>query len=655
MRGAAVLARRLAALSTGLLFVLVFPGPDLGWVAWIALIPLLVAIEGQTPSAAFRLGYLAGLVAFGGTLGWLRLFTPAAWLLVSAIAAVYIGAFAAGVRLLAGQRPHAELWAVPLTWVAIEVIRSVGPIGFPWVLLGLSQYRTPHVLPFAGIAGVFGISGLIVLVNAIAVNWIAARRLTRPLAVAALVALIAFGFAELYRVGTSGPERTVAALQPNVPPIGRIDPAMARTAISGLLQLTAQARQAGADLIVYPESAVPVDLAASPDARDAIAHSAAGAVVVAGSLMSGPRNGLVVLDPQGKVLGRYAKRRLVPFGEAGIIPGRDPGRVATPVGAIGLAICYESAHPFLVRSQARDAQFIALLTNDGWFGPSSGPAQHASHAVLRAVETGKSLIRAANTGTSMLIRPDGTVAGSLPKGTTGVLVRALPVSHPVTPYMRWGWLLGPFVVVVWLGAAAPFALDVLRRHRAGAVRLATAIVFPGVVWILGRATSSEEGQLHGLVIVVMLAVVFAVGRGHLFNPGGAWPSAGISLAFAAVLIGVMRIAYARYGFHMPINVPVGGWAWGGLLIVAGGIALEAWLRGAVFGAAAHIGGWVLGAFVSTALGILIHGGLPQEIVYWHLVTGLGFSLLRAWTKDAVGLGIARGLGDTAVLSLAGLR
>jgi len=75
----------------------------------------------------------------------------------------------------------------------------------------------------------------------------------------------------------------------------------------------------------------------------------------------------------------------------------------------------------------------------------------------------------------------------------------------------------------------------------------------------------------------------------------------------------------------------------------------------VFGAAAQIGGWVLGAVLSTVLGMLVHWGLPQEIVYWHLVTGLGFSMLRAWTKDAVGLGIARGLGDAAVLSLAGLR
>ncbi|MGH2669852.1 MAG: hypothetical protein ACRDH5_12195, partial [bacterium] len=288
MRGAAVLGRQIAALTTGLLFVLVFPGPDLGWVAWIVLIPLLVAIEGQTPAAAFRLGYLAGLVAFGGTLAWMRLFTPAAWLLVTAIAAVYVGAFAAGVRLLAGQRRQALLWAAPLTWVAIEVVRSVGPIGFPWVLLGLSQYRTPHVLPLAGIFGVFGLSALIVLVNAIAAHVIAGRRVTLATGAAVLIALVAIGAAAVRRLPTSLPERVVAAIQPNVAPMGRIDPDMATVAISGLLALTAEARRAGPELIVYPESAVPADLAASPDLRASIARSADGAIVVAGSLMSGP-------------------------------------------------------------------------------------------------------------------------------------------------------------------------------------------------------------------------------------------------------------------------------------------------------------------------------------------------------------------------------
>jgi apolipoprotein N-acyltransferase len=650
--------RPIGALLSGLLFVLLFPAPDLGWLAWVSLIPLLLAIDGQPPRAAFRLGYLTGLVAFGGTLLWMRLFTVAAWLLVTVIAAAYIGAFAAGVRLLAGARRGVGLWVVPVSWVAIEVIRSVGPIGFPWVLLGLSQHRTPLVLPMARIIGVFGLSGVIVLVNALGAHVLARRRLTAGAAAVCLLLIAAFVLAHFTTpvvVADSGPNLTVAALQPNVPPMARVDPAVAPLALSGLLALTAQARRTGAELIVYPESAVPADLAAMANLRESIARAADGAVVVAGSLMSGPRNGLVVLDAQGGIIGRYAKRRLVPFGEAGILPGEFPPTVVTPVATIGLAICYESAHPFMIRSAASGADVIALLTNDGWFGRSSGPAQHAAHAVMRAVENGRSLIRAANTGTSMIIWPDGRVAGSLPEGRHEVLAAAVPVGMPATPYVRWGWLMGPLTVAVWLGAAAPRAIGVLRSHATEFLRLAAAILVPGIVWLAGRAAAFDEGLARWLVIAVMLGAVAALGRRHLFRPRGTLVSAGLSIGFAGLLVAVMRMAYEQYGLRMPVVAPVGGWVWGGLQMIAGGIALEGWLRGAVFGSATRIGGSVLGAVISTIIGILAHWGLPQEIVYWHLVTGLAFSVIRARTGDAVGLGIGRGLGDAAVMSLAGLR
>ncbi len=655
MRGAPGLTRQLGALTTGLLLVLIFPGPALGGLAWIALVPLLVAIDALTPPQAFRLGYLAGLVAFGGVLLWMRLFTVPAWLVTTALLAVYSGAFAAGIRAAAGGRRAVLLWAAPLTWVAIEVVRSVGPIGFPWVPLGLSQYRTPAILALAPIVGVFGISGLIVLVNAVVASTVIERRVTLASGAAVLVVLAAIVAANVRPAPAVAPERIVAAVQPNVPPVGRIDPVAASQLVFGLLQQTVEARQAGAEIIVYPESAVPADLATSPDLRGAIAYNADGAMIVTGALMSGPRNGLFVLDPQGMIVGRYAKRRLVPFGEAGIVPGREAATVTTPAGVIGLAICYESAFPFMIRSVARDADLIALLTNDGWFGTSSGPTQHAAHAVMRAAETGRSVIRAANTGTSMLIRPDGTVAGSLPQATRGVLVAALPVGGPATPYVRWGWLLGPLAVAGWLVVAAPLGLAAIRRQQAAALGLAVAIIVPGIAWLVGQRFGPEEGILHWLVIPVMLGAVFVIGRGQLFNRRSVWISAAVSLAVTGVLIGAMRLAYARYGFQMPINPPAAGWGWGGLQLIAGGIALETWLRGAVFASAVRLGGWVFGIITSTALGILIYSGAPQEIVFWHLITGIGFGILRTRTGDAAGLGPARGFGDAAVLSLAGLR
>jgi hypothetical protein len=370
-----------------------------------------------------------------------------------------------------------------------------------------------------------------------------------------------------------------------------------------------------------------------------------------------------VLDPQGEVVGQYAKRRLVPFGEAGLRPGRERVAVWAGPGVIGPIICYESAFPFLVRGLvAGGAEVIALATNDGWFGTSAGPAQHAAHAVLRAVETGRTVVRSANTGASMLIRPDGVVVGALAVGTEGVLAAAVPVGGRTTPYVRWGWLLGPLAVAVWLIAAAPVWLAVLRRSPAATARLVLSVVVPGAVWILGRWwTASAAPQAAALwpvawpVLVALLAAAMTTGRGDLLAPRGTWICAGASLTLTALLVLAMRQGYTQYGFTVPLEPPAGGWLWGGLHLVASGVAVEAWLRGAAFAAAERLGGWAAATGLSTGLGIALHLGAPQEVLLWQLLTGIGFSVLRLWTRDALGLGAARGLGDAAVFGLAGLR
>jgi hypothetical protein len=328
---------------------------------------------------------------------------------------------------------------------------------------------------------------------------------------------------------------------------------------------------------------------------------------------------------------------------------------------MGPIICYESAFPFLVRAlAARGVEVITMATNDGWFGTSAGPAQHAAHAVLRAVETGRTVIRAANTGASMLIRPDGQTAGALPVGAEGVLVASLPVGGRTTPYVRWGWLLGPLAAVIWSVAAAPAWVRPLRRAPVDAVRLGLTVVVPGAVWAFGRwwtagAPKGAAWPVAWLFLLVLLAAAAATGRGTLFSRRGVVASAGASLALTGLLVLAMRQGYAAYGFTLPLEPPAGGWLWGGLHLVASGVAVEAWLRGAVFAAALRLGGWPLAAGVSTGLGIALQVGAAQELLLWHLLTGVGFSAVRLWTRDAVGLGAARGLGDAAILALAGLR
>ncbi|MBM3469846.1 MAG: apolipoprotein N-acyltransferase [Armatimonadetes bacterium] len=656
------------ALASGLLFALAFPGPDLAWLAWVALVPLLLAIRDLSPAQSFRYGLLAGLLGFGLLLEWIRIFGLPAWTLLTAVLALYLGGFAAGTSLLVRGRPVALLWAAPLAWVAVEVARSVGPLGFPWGLLGLTQYRTPAVLGLASVAGVYGISGLIALVNATVAVALSERRIDRvsgaAMAAASLVvaAALASGAvsAGAVREGARRAEhRIVAVVQPNVSPLRRGIPSDVAQITAGLLRQTGEARSAGAEIIVYPETAVPADLGEAPELRAAIAHGAAGALVVAGASLGGPRNGAVVLDHEGEPLGTYAKQRLVPFGEAGVVPGVDAQPVRTTKGTIGLVICYESAFPFMVRSLASGgAGVITVLTNDGWFGPSAGPAQHAAHAVVRAMETGRSVARAANTGSSMLIGPDGTVLRSLPLDTAGVLVASLPVGGLATPYVSWGWLIAPLAAAVWVLAAAPAGIAALRRRPAAAWRLAAALAIPAVPWVLGRLLTPGGDGPGPLVALGVLLASMLVGRGHLLNRRGVWVSAAVSLGATGLLVWAIRAAYAQYGFQMPAGVPAGGWFVAVLGYALGGIAVEAWLRGAVFAAAQALGGWVLAVAVSTSMGVGLYLGLgrvPQEILFWHLITSAGFGLLRARTGDAVGLGPARGLGDAAILALSGLR
>lgn len=648
--------RLAAGAASGLGLVLVFPGWDLTWLAWVILVPLLVAIHDLSPRQAFPVGFAAGLIGFGGVLEWIRLFGLPAWVMLTLVMAAYAGAFAWAYCTVSRGRTGGLLWAAPLTWVAVEVVRSVGPLGFPWAPLGLTQYNTHRVLTLASVVGVHGISAVIALVNGALSSAVVARRIGVGAAGSVLAAVLVIAAAGAHPPAVAGPSRVVAVLQPNVDPRIKGEASASGQLVAGLMDQTVRARAAGAEIIFFPETAVPADLAAEGDLRSAIARSAGGAVVVASGFVQGPRNIGMVLDADGSPLGQHAKRRLVPFGEAGIRPGNSTAPVPTPLGSIGLAICYESSFTFSVRTlAARGADMIGVLTNDGWFGTTSGPAQHAAHSVLRAVETGRSVARAANTGTSMLIRPDGTVAAKLPLGTEGVLVASLPVGGPVTPYVRWGWLLGPLAVAVWLAAAAPVGLAAVRARQAAFWRMVTAAVIPGVPWLLGRLLLPNDSALHPLVALAVLAASVAVARGSILRLRGIPASAGISLAAVGLLIWAMRVAYARYGFIMPLGPPPGEWVAGGLQRIASGIAIEAWLRGAVFGRAEAFGGWVLAALLSTALGIGLYPGAPQEIVAWHLLTGVGFSALRARSGDSIGLGPARGLGDAAIVALAGLR
>ncbi len=606
---------------------------------------------------------LTGSLWFLLTLSWVRLFGFPAWLLLSAILSLYIGGFAALYRWLSLRFPGRDLLLIPLAWTAVEVIRSSGTLGFPWALLGVSQHATLPVLQLAAVGGVHLISFVIALVNAALLTLLGGwrRSLWAAAGVAALVAVaIVAGFwrAQL----PLEPGRSVAVLQPNIAPGSKGNSATDDAQMKALQRLTAEAATGGATVIVFPETAVPTNLLGNNGAARLVGSWASSAVLIASSqeISDGRvRNFAAVLSGDA-VLGTYAKRRLVPFGEAGVTAGNQDTSIVTPAGTLGVLICYESAFAGLARGAAQQgATMLAILTNDGWFGQSAGPLQHAAYAALRAVETGRSVARAANTGISMVVDPHGRIQTQLPLGSEGTAVAtaAAPID---TLYLRGGWMI-PFVLAVSVVAlvlvAASGAMREWRRDLAF-LRLVRVLLWPGIVAFLANdAARLFPEPARWWVPALLLAVVWgSTGRRKLgIRLRRAPVSALLGSAVVALLGAAMVAAYRRYEFVFPLLQPDGGWLAGGVPILLAALVQELWLRGAVFTAAGQWRGRGWAIIISTLPVILLTRGFPAEALIWTLFTGAIFGMIRAVTGDALGLTLPRAAGVILIGALTGLR
>jgi apolipoprotein N-acyltransferase len=510
--------RLAAAVTTGLGLVLAFPGPDLGPVAFVALVPLLVAVETMRPRVAAGLGLLAGLVFFGVHLRWIEVFGNLAWASLSIAQALFVAAFFALVpatRRLGGWR----VALLPACWAALELARAHGPLGgFPWGVLGLSQHDGGPLLPLARVVGAYGLSAVIVAVNlalAIAVRTAlgAGRRETRqagapadapwrrPAVALAWVVLAAAlplaGLAAPAAPPVDGPSLDVVAVQGNVPGRGRADRlgqealADAETFANHVAATTRLADdRPPPDLVVWGEGAVNDDPFAHPALLEGIreAAGAAGAPLLLGASTDVPpdrvANEALLFTSGGVLADRYVKRRLVPFGE--YVPGgatmrrllpvtneagrdRAPGRRLEPMMVDGIRfgtiICWESAYAEDPRRLARDgARFLVVLTNNSSWGLAPGSRQHLATSQLRAVETGRTVVHAAVSGISAVVGPDGVARQRTGLYEAATVRAAVAPRSGLTVYTRFGRL----VEAVLLGlAVATLAAVALTGQRVG--------------------------------------------------------------------------------------------------------------------------------------------------------------------------------------------
>jgi apolipoprotein N-acyltransferase len=488
---------------SGLLYLAAHPPAGAGALAFVALVPLLVAVRGRSVATGFLAGWVAGTIACNGLTtasifaALMRARHPP-WLAgVEALVvpqlygALWFAVFGAYAAALARRQPRAsDVLVLPAAWVAGELVRSRLGDGMPWVLLAHAQTASPTLLQVADVTGAYGVSFVVAVVNAAIVTaLVAADRARRAGLVAALVVAAAVGYGRVQLVRWERPGGAalhVAVVQGAIPDGWRESLARQQDAVARYRTLVERAARDRPALVVLPENAVGVAPATNPDVLAEIARPLAGSnamLVVGGprvvSTESGRasvRNAAYLVDEGGAVRGVYDKLRLVPFGETPpwLLPRSLRERLALPDDyspgdtptilrhadvAIGPAVCWEGIYAELVRPQVRaGATLLASLSNDDWFGGRAAVEQHFRATLLRAVETRRWLVRATNTGVTAIVDPRG-VAVVAPRAEAVVLPGRVTLETGVTAYVWFGdvfaWVCCGVAVIglAWRGTA----------------------------------------------------------------------------------------------------------------------------------------------------------------------------------------------------------
>lgn len=451
------MVRMMLALLSGLLLIFSFPKFGNGFVAWVALIPLLHALRDATPREGFKAGFIAGLLAFCGILYWISNVVVQygnlpyymgllAVLLLAAYLSLYPALFGAALSYLRKRRGTVFLWA-PLLWTVLEFARSHLLTGFPWENLAYSQYLNANLIQISDITGIYGITFLIVLVNTVLEDFMTAifRRGKYPLFQIAMIgiALIAvYGYGhyritQIHDLIDKAPSLDISLIQGNIDQNLKWDSRYQSETVDIYRSLTLGALPAREGLIVWPETAAPFYFERHDLLREKVIDLArsSGRAMLFGSPSYEEENGRVsfansafLLQPDGLLAGRYDKMHLVPYGE--YVPLRKffpfIGKIVQGVGdfrtgkgfyplkyndrRFGVLICYEGIFPETARDyKNRQADLLVNITNDAWFGKTSAPYQHLSMTIFRSIETRLYLVRAANTGISAVIDPTGKI------------------------------------------------------------------------------------------------------------------------------------------------------------------------------------------------------------------------------------------------------
>jgi apolipoprotein N-acyltransferase len=492
-------ARLLLALASGVALALAFPLFNIPLLAWISLAALILAVLSVTPRYALFLGWLQGAAFYALSVPWLytvmRQYGPVPVIPAAAVVALlafaagaFHAAFAAIIAWLSRFGSARACLAAPFLWVSMEfALTHLPDIGFPWNLLGYTASGNLVLVQLAAITGIFGLSLLVASYNALAAWTILqmSQRKTRGsrIWIGANAALFAVVLAGPRFVPQATSDHVAHLVQTNFP-VATSYPAdwlqSYAPELDQLEQISISAARKLPGIVVWPEVPTPFSL---QDQRflpraTRIAHGAGGGFLL--GLLDwkplpngriGATNSAAMLGPDGALDFLYDKIHLVPFSE--YVPWRKylffardltglvgdfqhgsqykVGRI--PGGSFSVYICYEGIFPNEVRRfTLAGAQLLVNISDDGWFGGSSAPAQHLAMARVRAVENRRWLLRDTNNGITVSVDPYGRIVARLPSDIRGQLDAPYGFRADMTPYARWGdW-------VAWLCVIATLVL-----------------------------------------------------------------------------------------------------------------------------------------------------------------------------------------------------
>jgi len=481
---------------SAILLILSYAPFDLFFLAWIAFLPLFLFLyKTNDYKKVFIGGFIFGFFYFLGNVYWiyhslyhfgsvpliLSFFIVG---LLTLYLALYPCLFSLIYKNLLKNNIPASLYA-PFIWICLEVLRSYLFTGFPWALIGYTQYKFLLIAQISEITGIYGVSYLVVLFNCAVFDLLIFKKqkLNCPLmpylpiianSVAVLIIFIicvVYGFKKLSEP-LNGYRFKAAIIQGSIPQNEKWVYEKINEILNIYKSLTIKAKYYNPDFVVWPETAVPFIFEKNRYFTSELVNfvKEQNIYLLFGSIMERKKdiytNSAVLIDPNGIVAYYYDKIHLVPFGE--YVPlrkilffidkitvgigdyqaGNSYNVAITPFGKFATLICYEIIFPGQVRKfYQKGGQFIVNITNDGWFGNTSGPYQHFSMAVFRAIENRKPLIRVANSGISGYIDSKGRIINKTRLFERVFLIENIQGNEKITFYTKYGDIFAYICIV----------------------------------------------------------------------------------------------------------------------------------------------------------------------------------------------------------------